>query len=178
MHGLCGITVVGADWTHRLGQDMSESSDGDQRIKIIYEEAVRGWSLQSSVLDELRGRTGVLLAAASVAAALLGSADITKHKTFTLLGTIALVAFCVVVVLCVYILWPTKDWIFTHDAKLALDAYVEKDQGVDEMRESLAIAADKYRTDNEKKLKCQFSGFRWASLALGLSIVLWLIDLN
>jgi|ERR1035441_5329854 hypothetical protein len=157
---------------------MRETSDGDPRVTVIYEEAVRGWALQSSVLDELRSRTGVLLAAASVAAALLGSADLTKHETFTFLGTLALIAFCVVVVLCVIVLWPTQGWTFTHDARLALEAYVEQDRTLDETRQNLAIRAEEYRDENDGKLTWKFRAFQGASLALGASVVLWLIDLN
>lgn len=46
------------------------------------------------------------------------------------------------------------------------------------MLESLALAADGYRTKNDEKLASQFNAFRWASLLLGLSVVLWLIDLT
>jgi hypothetical protein len=80
----------------------------DPRFKLIYEEAIRGWTLQSSVLDELRNRTGILLSAASVASAFLGSADLTRHPSASWLSALAFVAFAVVVVLCVYVLWPTK----------------------------------------------------------------------
>ncbi len=156
----------------------SDKSDGDQRITIIYEEAVRGWSLQSSVLDELRSRTGVLLAAASVAVALLGSSDISKHETFTILGWFALGAFCVVIGLCLYVLFPTGGWTFTHNVNLALKGYVEDKRSLDDTREGLAIRAEEYRDKNDKKLRCMFLAFQGASLALGVSIVLWLIDLN
>jgi hypothetical protein len=157
---------------------MVACSDGDPRIKVIYEEAVRGWTLQSSVLDDLRSRTGVLLAAAAVSASLLGSADIEHHKALTTLGTIALLAFCAVVGLCVDVLWPRAGWTFTHDAKLAFSAYVVEDLSIDETREGLAIAADEYREQNDVKLKAAFGAFRWAAVALGASIALWLIDLN
>ena len=150
----------------------------DPRLKLIYDESVRGWSLQSSVLDELRNRTGVLLAAASVASAFLGSADLSRHETFSVLSVLALVAFGVVVLLCVYVLWPTQGWVFTHEATSLVDAYVTDEKSLDYMYENVAIAADEYRTTNDDKLRCQFSAFRWASLALGINILLWLVDLN
>jgi hypothetical protein len=154
------------------------TDNGDPRIKIAYDESVRGWSLQSSVLDEIRSRTGVLLAATSVSSALLGSADLTRHGTFSAITVGALIAFSASVGLCVYVLWPTTDWTFTHDTQRVLEAYTGDGQTLDYMRESLALKADEYRDANEKKLRQQFSAFRWASVALGLTIVLWLIDLN
>jgi hypothetical protein len=152
--------------------------EADPRVKVIYEEAVRGWSLQSSVLDELRGRTGVLLAAASVAAALLGSADLTKHESLGSLGVIALVVFGLVVALCLCVLWPFGGWIFSHDADKALKAYVGQDFTLDETLEGLARKADEYRGGNDKKLAIQFWAFRLAALGLGVSIILWIIDLD
>jgi hypothetical protein len=155
-----------------------DKPDGDERIKIIYEEAVRGWSLQSSVLDELRSRTGVLLAAASVAVALLGSSDISKHEGFTTLGWFAIGTFGVTLGLCLYVLVPTGGWIFTNNVHLSLKGYIEEDRSLDDTREGLAIKAEEYRDANNKKLRCMFLAFQGASLALGVSIVLWLIDLN
>jgi hypothetical protein len=155
-----------------------DKPDGDQRIKIIYEEAVRGWSLQSSVLDELRSRTGVLLAAASVAVALLGSSDISKHEGFTTLGWFAIGAFGVTLGLCLYVLFPTRGWIFTHKVDSAITGYVGDGRSLDDTREGLAIKAEEYRDKNDEKLRCMFLAFQGASLALGASIVLWLIDLN
>lgn len=156
---------------------MGAGSDEDLRIKIVYDEAVRGWSLQSSVLDEIRTRTGVLLAAATIAATLLGGADALRHSKFTLLGGLSVAIFCAVVALCICILYPTSDWTFTHDSQKLLDAYVAEDKSLDYMHENLALAADVCRTENQHKLANMFNAFRWASLLLGLSIVLWLIDL-
>jgi hypothetical protein len=157
---------------------MTSGFDGDPRRKLVYDEAVRGWSLQSSVLDELRSRTGVLLAAASVAAALLGSADLEKHQEFTVIGLFALGAFILVVLGCLWVLWPKGDWTFSHDARSTLDAYLGDDSGLNDMYENLAIKTEEYRDENDRKLSTQFCAFRVASFALGASIVLWLIDLN
>lgn len=96
---------------------MSSDSGGDPRIKIVHEEATRGWAQQSSILDEIRARTGVLLATATIAATLLGGTDALRHDKFTFLGVVALVLFCLVVGLCVYVLGPSRDWAFAHDSQ-------------------------------------------------------------
>ncbi len=90
---------------------------------------------------------------------------------------VALVLFCFVAALCVYILW-SPDWTFTHDSRKLLDAYVKDSKSLDYMHEDLALAADGFRARNDDKLSAQFNAFRWASILLGLSIVLWLIDLT
>jgi hypothetical protein len=152
----------------------------DERIMLVYEEAVRGWSLQSTVLDELRTRTGILLSAASIASALLGSADLTKHQGFTTWTYFALGTFCLTLLLCVYVLWPTGGWTFVHSPNGLLTEYVTgtTPKSLDDMRKEMAKDTDRYWGENEKKIACQFSAFRWAALTLGVSIVLWIIDLN
>jgi hypothetical protein len=162
----------------RNRSNSSNGSSEDPRLKIIYDEAVRGWSLQSSVLDELRSRTGVLLAAASVSAALLGSADLTKHSKLSPVGVGAVVAFGLVIFLCCCVLWPTGGWEFTHDAEKLLAGYIQPELSLDNTYTNLALKADECRKNNNNKLKRQFCAFRWAAFALGVSIVLWLIDLN
>jgi hypothetical protein len=150
----------------------------DPRLKLIYEEAIRGWSLQSSVLDELRNRAGVLLSAATVASAFLGSADLADHKTITTLGIIAIVAFGAVVVLCVSVLWPTGKWCFTHSASGLIGAYVKPGKPIDYMHEQMALATDEYRTKNDTRLARRFCAFRLAAIAVGADVVLWIIDLH
>lgn len=155
-----------------------EGGDADPRIKLAYEEAIRGWSLQSKVLDELRSRTGVLLAATSVASAFLGSADLTRHQAFSFWSICALVVFCASVGCCVLVLLPKLGWKFTNEPDSLLKLYVEDGKSIDYMYESLAKDAEEYRVENDEKLNAQFFAFTWASVALGVSVVLWLIDLN
>lgn len=154
------------------------ADDGDPRIKIAYEESVRGLTLQSSVLDEIRARTGVLLAAASVSSALLGAADLLRHNSFRIVSVLAVLAFAASVALCISVLWPTTGWTFTHDSRRVIAEYIETGQTLDAMRQNLAIKAEEFRDDNQEKLKRQLSAFRWASVSLGVSIILWMIDLN
>lgn len=154
-----------------------QDEDADSRRKLIYEETLRGWSLQSSVLDELRSRTGILLSAASVSAAFLGAADLAAHHRFTWLGYIALLVFLVAIVSAVYVLWPAE-WTFTHEAQAMIDEYLEPDHDLDFMYEDLARETEKYRTANQIKLDCRFDAFRLAGIAVGADVVLWLVDLS
>jgi hypothetical protein len=118
------------------------------------------------------------LSAATVASAFLGSADATQHKTFTTLGVIALIAFGLVVLLCILVLWPTGKWCFTHEAKGLIRAYVKPGKSLNYMYENVALASDEYRTENDKHLGRRFLAFRVACGALGVDIALWLIDLH
>ena len=164
--------------TSQVRTSPSTKPEPDPRLTLVYGEATRGWTLQSSVLDEIRTRTGILLSAATVASAFLGAADLTKHAKFDALTWAAVGAFSVVVLLCIRILWPSGGWCFAHDSEKLLDEYVEKGKSLDEMHRDLARAADGHWKDNDEKIKSMFSWFRWASLFMGVTTVLWLIDLN
>jgi hypothetical protein len=54
--------------------------DIDARVMLAYDESVRGLNMQSTAVDELRSRTGVLIAAATVASAFLGSTALARHS--------------------------------------------------------------------------------------------------
>ncbi len=154
-----------------------ETPESDPRLALAYDESVRGWALQSSVLDELRSRAGVLLSAASVASAFLGALALEGTEEFSALSIAGTTAFGCVVLLCVYVLWPAK-WTFVHNAELVITTYVDKDKSLDQMRREMAIENTTLRITNKGKLDHRFIGFQLACLGLGIDVVLWLIDLG
>ncbi len=107
-------------------------ADGDPRVTIAYEESIRAWALQSSVLDELHNRAGVLLSAASVSSAFLGAKALEGVHGFSTASIVATVVFGAIVLLCVFVVWPTKDWTFAHDGRALVEAYVDEDSTLDE----------------------------------------------
>ncbi len=154
-------------------------TDPDPRLAIAYDESVRAWALQSSVLDELRNRAGILLSAASVASAFLGATALEgEHDHFSALSIVALALFGLVVALCVYVLWPSKGWTFVHNGKALVETYVDKNQSIDAMRKQMTLDNTQYRVDNKAKIDCRFLGFRLACIGLGADIILWLIELG
>jgi hypothetical protein len=79
--------------------------------KLAYEAALRGLDKQEGLLEELRTRTGVLLAASSLAASFLGQQAF-QHPSPRGLAITALVAFVVSIAASVFILLPKKNLIF------------------------------------------------------------------
>ena len=59
---------------------MSDDDAVDPRVRLTYDESIRGLDMQSATLDELRNRTGVLLAAASLSSAFLGATALEHHQ--------------------------------------------------------------------------------------------------
>jgi hypothetical protein len=73
--------------------------------RLAYEAAQRALDKQERLIDELRSRTGLLLAAASLAASFLGREAFSGDPKAGL-AIIALVAFLVAVAASVYVLLP------------------------------------------------------------------------
>jgi hypothetical protein len=81
--------------------------------KLAYEAALRGLDKQEGLLEELRSRTGVLLAASSLAASFLGQRAF-QNPSPRGLAIAALVAFVVSIAASVFILLPKKNLIFAE----------------------------------------------------------------
>src|SRR5262249_53369597 len=98
------------------------SENFDPRKKLAYDESIRSLTLQSSVLDDLRSRTGILLTAVSLTATFLGAKAL-QHG-FTLWTKVGLGCFLASGGFCLMILWPSGSWDFTFNTQTILDDYV------------------------------------------------------
>jgi hypothetical protein len=81
--------------------------------RLAYETSLRGLDKQEELLRELRSRTGVLLAAASLAASFLGS-DAFQDPSSVVLVVLALLAFVASIGASVYILTPKEELTFSQ----------------------------------------------------------------
>jgi hypothetical protein len=149
----------------------------DPRLVIAYEESVRAWALQSSVLDELRTRAGVLLSGASISSAFLGAKSLEGGHSLSGFSIAATVVYAIVVLLCVYIAWPAT-FEFVHNGEDLIEEYLKDGVSPDQMRRSLTIANARHRVTNRAKIDHRLLGFRLASLGLGADVMLWLIELG
>jgi hypothetical protein len=80
---------------------------GESIEEIIYAEAQRGLALQVVLLNELRSRTGIMLAVATATSAFLGAAAI-NHGGLHAWGVLALASFAVAIGCCLAALWPIE----------------------------------------------------------------------
>jgi hypothetical protein len=150
---------------------------GQPEEDVILEEARRAIQMQSSSLDELRSRTGVLLAAAALSASFLGSATAHEGAAISFWGGAALVLFGIGVALCVYLLAPQKkSWTFVNSPKLLIKEWIEEDQPGLSMRLFLAECLEDDYDQNEALLDKLYGWFSWAAVAIGTSVVLGCIQ--
>ncbi len=155
---------------------MPETPEG-----IAYAESIRAIEFQARALDELRSRTGLLLAGASVVTSFLG-AEALREEGLDTLAAFAVVAFLAVVGLCLWIVTPPrkKDARFVMSARILLEDWADEPRGGDvaAMQRFLAETIDRNYDHNETRLGQLYAGFRAAAWLLGLDVLLWTIDLT
>jgi hypothetical protein len=76
--------------------------------ELSYAGGVRALDLQERAVEQLRSRTGTLLAASSLTASFLGAQTIQHTNGLEILGGLALVSLAASIGLCVYVLLPKK----------------------------------------------------------------------
>ncbi len=81
---------------------------GSLLAELSYDAGVRALDLQERAVEQLRARTGILLAAASLTASFLGAQTIQHESGLSVLGGLALISLGVSVLLCVYVLLPSR----------------------------------------------------------------------
>jgi hypothetical protein len=153
--------------------------ESDRRLTLIYEESVRAIEQQQTALDNLRSRTGVLIAAAAIASSFLGGQAL-RSGGLSVWSGLALGALLVVGVAAIVVLVPRKGWFFSNNVGTLISGYIRTDDPatLGEMEERLAKFNQGRRDANQLKLESLYFGFRVASGALVLEVVFWLIDLG
>ena len=151
------------------------STNSEQAITLALEEARRALTYQAGSVDELRSRTGLLLAAASVTGSFLGSAAADQgHLGW--LGVLAVAAFAAAVSACLYILWP-REWTFVTSPGTLLEDWVDQDREQDVRRflaESLEGHYDQNRQQTDRLMKC----FQLAAFSVGAAVILGSLELT
>jgi hypothetical protein len=123
------------------------------------------------LLEELRNRTGLLLAAASLAASFLGREAFAQDQKRAL-AVLAVLAFLLAVGASVYILLPKRDrFVFALvGAGLYEGLYAVRDD-LAEVYRRLAYDMDRFWDDNDAELQRLFMSFRIAASALAAEIL-------
>jgi hypothetical protein len=93
---------------------------------------------------------------------------------------IALGAFVAVGVLCVLILWPHKGWVWVVSATNLIEHHlnVEERNEPRKLYRFLAERLDGHHDANDERLGRLYVSFRWASVALGVEVVAWIVALR
>jgi hypothetical protein len=146
--------------------------------QIAYEAAVRAVEHQARQLDELRSRTGLLVAAAAVAGSLLGARALAEP--WDGLALWASIAFGVCIALCMAILVPWWfAWYFTFNARILLEDWADEPRrgGAMPMQRWMAESLQTHWRGNSRRLAWMYGTFTVAVLALAAEVTLWTVKL-
>jgi hypothetical protein len=146
---------------------------------LAYDESVRALEHQERSVDELRSRAGTLLAAASLTTSFLAAAALPKGEAWDWPVWVALGFFALGVVLCLFVLWPRKDWVFVNEASVVIGGYVEgaPPTSIAVTHRYLALTNSKHSKDNDDKMRPLFLAFEVAAASLLVQVIAWLIVL-
>jgi hypothetical protein len=158
-----------------LGPAMAETTE-----EIVYGEAIRAITEQQGVLDGLRSRTGILLAAASIVTSFLGGEALREESAIHGLEWFGLGSFAAVTVLSMVILVPWRGWKFAMSAKVLIEDHVDVEErnSPRDLSRFLAERLDEYHDKNASKLAWMHGAYALATLALGAEVIAWLIELG
>lgn len=116
-------------------------------------------------MTELRARTGTLLTAASLIASFLGGQALASDG-LSVFVVLALVAFGVSVVLCIYVLLPKDGLIFALDGPETYSALYPVRDDEEEVDRRLAYWLQSFRMENHPTVVRLTRTFEWAGFAL------------
>src|SRR2546421_1104539 len=144
-------------------QDLPDTS---ALAQLSCELSLRTLSQQESSLNELRARTGTLIAAASLVTSFLGGATIARNG-LDAWSVIALIAFVASIALATWVLLPKEKLVFSvHGSALFEDEIKADIFEIGETHRRLAYWLDGYHAANEPKLSELFVCYRWSTVAL------------
>jgi hypothetical protein len=121
--------------------------------RLAYDNAIRALDKQEKLLEELRARTGVLLAAASLAASLLGGQAFDDVRPVTLLIT-ALAAFALSFGASLFVLLP-RSFIFALEGPRVYEQLYEfRDDTAEIHRRSPTTCSDSGTRTTARSRRC------------------------
>jgi hypothetical protein len=142
-----------------------------QRARLAYEASLRALDHQRQALDEIRSRTGVVLAAASLSASFLGARAFDEHH-FAILSFLALAALVMTLVVGTLVLAPRGEFLFSVSGTVLYQDLAEVEDEAEQLR-YVAHWLDQFWECNRSPIRKLARRFEIAAGALVVQILLW-----
>jgi len=146
---------------------------GESLSQIAYDSAVRALDLQERGIEQLRARTGTLLAASSLTASFLGALAIQHSATFGALDALGLIAMVSSITLCVYVLLPKKGFVFSLSGPGVYEELFEFREDMAEIHRRLIYWLEDYWEANQAKVDILGRFYLAAAVGLLIQLILW-----
>jgi hypothetical protein len=141
--------------------------------ELSYEAGVRALDLQERAVEQLRARTGTLLAATSLTASFLGAQAIQHTNGLGTLGALALLSLASSIGLCVYVLLPKSGFVFSLNAPTMYESLFPFADDDEEVRRRLIYWLEGYWKANQNKIDDLGRYYFGAAVALILQLAFW-----
>jgi hypothetical protein len=152
-------------------------SDINDRLALIYQEAVRGIGHQERVVESLNTRAGNLIFAAAFVSSLLGGRAIADGLgVWDWIATLLLLAIGAIVA---FILWPYSNYTFRFDPEDLVRQYIDGDSDTTMavMHRALALRIKNDMGANWRTIQRIRVALQWALVLLVLETHAWLLSI-
>jgi hypothetical protein len=144
--------------------------------KLAYDASVRRLDKQDETVTELRARTGVVLATSALAASVLGRPALDARPAW--LAALAVVAFAVSIVACLYVLLPRQNLVLSLIGPRVFEELYPFRADMAEVHRRLAYDLERFWQENDATIRRLVAALRIAAGALVAEIVLLLASLS
>lgn len=141
--------------------------------RLGYEAAIRALEVQERAVDQLRARTGTLVAATSLTASFLGAQTIQYRHGLNTLAILALVTLGLAILTCVYIMLPKQGFVFSLNAIGIYEALYEHADDEEEVHRRLVYWLEGYWQQNQLKIDRLARLYALGAIALTIQLALW-----
>jgi cytochrome c-type biogenesis protein CcmH/NrfG len=159
-------------WTQPLASVSLPAMLTPSLAQLTYEQAQKALEQQERQVDELRQRTGTLLAAAALSASFFGTAALGRDGIVTPI-VLACVALVVTVLSGLYVLYP-HEMVFATDARRLYDALKPDHDNPERLQMRLAFGLRDTRERNGRRVDWLARCLAIASIALVVQIACWI----
>ncbi len=149
------------------------STPSDERLQLVFQEAVRGLTHQQGVVESMNARAGSLIFATSFASSLLGSNALADGIAGW--DWLAIALLLVLGGLIVFLLWPYHNYSFRFDPQDLLDRYVDAGASMAAMHRDLALRINRDMASNWRVIQRLRIALQISLILLIFEIVAWLL---
>jgi hypothetical protein len=153
-------------------------SGADAQLLFVYQEAVRGLTLQQALVENFNTRAGNLIFATAFATSLLGTRALADGLGFW--DWTAVVLLFLVGGLTVFMLWPYYNYTFRFDPEELLALYVDRESpaSMAEMHRALALRIKADMASNWRIIQPIRVALQLALILLLLEILAWFLSIG
>lgn len=145
--------------------------------ELAYELSLRSLAQQEAALNELRARTGTLLAASSLVASFLGARAVESPR-YGWLTAVGFAGFALSLIAAGYVLWPKSGLIFSLRGSAVIRVEDDDPEGLPETHRRLTTWIESFIDANAPIVDRLFAAYRIATISVLAEVGLWLLKIG